>query len=178
MLYNQIILEGIDGSGKSTLSKILTESIDLIPHHSNRTEGLCQERILIDSSKKNYVFDRSFIISESIYGPILRGTSPYKIDFMIDYLTSLNPLIVYLRPPTGLLEGRRKYVLFDKTKPETKPLEHRKIIWENYHRILRNYDQLMKQLSTKVLMIQINPMNEYVVKMLLLNLKRRFLCVE
>ncbi len=74
-----IIVEGPDGSGKTTLCKMLTGAFDLsyiknpgvIKNKESITERLHWYHYLY--SQKNVILDRFYPISEAIYGPLFRN---------------------------------------------------------------------------------------------------------
>ncbi len=72
-----IILEGPDNSGKSTLAQAIVNAYGWPIMHAGKggTPDDWHERALkdIDMAQRKVVMDRSFIISDTIYGPICRG---------------------------------------------------------------------------------------------------------
>lgn len=87
MLY---IIEGPDGSGKTTMANSIASAYGAqIIHNSNpKTEeegaamfSMYLRTILGLDVNKSYVFDRCWY-SEMVYGPILRGRSQISIDQM------------------------------------------------------------------------------------------------
>lgn len=72
-----IILEGCDGSGKTTLAKHLVEKYGLEYRHEGPpppdVHPLQYYGAILDAARgKNVVFDR-FALGERVYGPVLRG---------------------------------------------------------------------------------------------------------
>jgi len=107
-----LIVEGPDGAGKTTLIERLAEDLDLpvAPRVvSKDTEFMVDmvdwvELNLADGPQR-MIFDRHRLISEPIYGPVLRGT----MDPGFDNLTWLyakqqefrqtNPFVIFCLPP-------------------------------------------------------------------------------
>lgn len=116
-----IIVEGPDGAGKSTLIKqILNEfpQLSVAPRVvSKETEALVDLRVWVDNhfleDTKNVIFDRHRLISEPIYGPILRRQNQEPgftdRDWMYDSLVKLyihtKPLVIYCLPPLEVVKA-------------------------------------------------------------------------
>ena len=110
-----VIIEGPDNSGKTTLLNKLQVIHKLgylaIPHRgpTDKYHDLYvnMEYILnraIRSSSKRYIVDRLPLISESIYGPLCRKRDLWVENFedklrFSKALTTLDPFIIYCRPP-------------------------------------------------------------------------------
>jgi thymidylate kinase len=75
--YPVIVLEGCDGTGKTTLAATLAERHGYVVVHSGRipdADGLAEQyRVVLDMPGK-IALDRSFI-SELVYGPLRDGRS-------------------------------------------------------------------------------------------------------
>ena len=105
-----IIVEGMDNSGKTQLSEYIAEkfNIPLLKRPKDKSE-LVEEAFMLLSLNPNAVLDRCAIISEMMYGPILRGGTvfdlggPHRWIFYMDKLVRCKPLVFYCRPE------RRKY---------------------------------------------------------------------
>lgn len=116
-----IVVEGVDGAGKSTLIRNLrgvskqyfwTLNASGPPHSTDQVMRAIDEiDDLIHGSPTNWVFDRHPLISEPIYGKILRGKS---------YLDDINPVtyrsllssftkVIYCRPPFDVVEEESKH---------------------------------------------------------------------
>jgi GTPase SAR1 family protein len=113
-----IVIEGMDGTGKTTLAKKLQEKFPQFeyqkPVPSEGPEGQTADYMInwmADRFKEirsgaNYIMDRINLVSEEIYGPICRGGSRLGADSitnvrMIDLMSkffSLHPIIIYCRP--------------------------------------------------------------------------------
>lgn len=108
-----VIIEGPDGAGKTTLVRHISEALDIPVSpklvgsdtvtdsepkinwvHRNLSEGLSRK-----------IFDRHCLISEGIYGPILKQRLPDGFDDFDWYARSLRefrelqPMVVFCLPP-------------------------------------------------------------------------------
>lgn len=106
-----IVVEGVDNTGKTTLAKFLAEQLGFVymhnpgpPNEQTQPEWvLFIEDSLLDV--ENRVYDRHPIISEAVYGPILRDKDTLKGTGYIVRLVELNPIIIYCRPPASVIEN-------------------------------------------------------------------------
>lgn len=102
-----IILEGADGTGKSTAARLLSEKLHLKVVHSpgyieNFFIAALNYHMMFPSEV--IVYDR-FYFSELVYGPILRGESrvPDWFNFYIDnMLAKVKPLIIWCDVPNDV----------------------------------------------------------------------------
>ena len=102
-----IIVEGMDNSGKSTLAKHLAEKFGLEYLHSP-SEYRNDTKLMIDWALKQLldqklaVYDRFSPISDRVYGPVLRGGTPYNDTIAgksaVELLKTVPHLIIYCRP--------------------------------------------------------------------------------
>lgn len=103
-----IILEGLDGSGKTTLANKLSTELDMYVHHSPFP---CDDEVLKEwqfqmlKHEPGIILDRCFI-SELIYGPALRGNVIYSSTDFISALTLLliNNIVVICMPPLDIVK--------------------------------------------------------------------------
>src|SRR5687767_10954920 len=104
-----LIVEGPDNSGKSTLVRRLAEDAKLLliaqkRKPRNRDEYFDFLNRMIPLAKCwPTVFDRWSRISESVYGPIIRGRSIFtdrdlEVARAAPMLAGLKPLLIYCRP--------------------------------------------------------------------------------
>lgn len=109
-----IIVEGPDGSGKSTFIKEITAAFDL-PHFErastsaggpvdNLADWTEKHLRSIPGPGKPHVLDRHPLISEPIYGPIVRQMLPFKFDnrhWLRDqtHILSTRAVVVWCMPP-------------------------------------------------------------------------------
>jgi adenylate kinase family enzyme len=107
-----IIIEGPDGSGKSTYIDKLSKYFNIPVAHSGgpqQSEIEITNRIedQIEDPNKLVLRDRSPIISERIYGTLLDRNSIMKDDKVFNrylyHLLSFHPVIIYCRPPNEVL---------------------------------------------------------------------------
>lgn len=140
-----IIVEGPDGAGKTTLIKQLKErfGLEVAPRVVTKgAEAMVDLRVWVEENLEAgfqyQIFDRHRLISEYIYGPLLRKEQqPGFTDLtwstvMLHRLyTTVEPIVIYCLPP---LEVVRANVLRD---PENKVVaEHIDAMYAAYvHRI-------------------------------------------
>ena len=99
-----IIIEGMDNTGKSTLCNHLSKKFDLRVDVRSRPKDLNDGFRMISRSvfnKNPVIYDRHVLISEIVYGPLLRnksvfGNSNWDLLFL---MLKTHPLIIYCRPP-------------------------------------------------------------------------------
>ena len=109
-----IIIEGMDGVGKSTLAKLLTQ-IGFKTKHSDYHISVDNLFDLYDNlldetstSTKRNVFDR-FFMSEMVYGKILRRKSRLngiEVDLLFKKLKDQGSMLIYLYAPLDILLKR------------------------------------------------------------------------
>ncbi len=107
-----IIVEGIDGAGKTTLVNTLVQK-GFSKHHFDydvKNMDLVSKYLkVLKNNHQNLVIDRSFI-SEMVYGPVLRGKSKLTLE---DYKKLLfaykkvNTKIIYLKASKEVLLLRK-----------------------------------------------------------------------
>lgn len=98
-----IIIEGMDNSGKTTLCKHISEKFSLSINNRNRPYSLNEGFRMISNSvfkEDHMISDRHVLISELVYGPILRGKSLFGDSNwdLIWLILRTNPLFIYCRP--------------------------------------------------------------------------------
>jgi thymidylate kinase len=84
--YEVVVLEGCDGTGKTTFASVLAERHGYAIVHSGRTPDgadLARRYRAILASSGKVVLDRSFI-SELVYGPLDHGRSRLALPAAID----------------------------------------------------------------------------------------------
>ncbi len=134
-----IILEGADGSGKTSLATRIRKDIDeyiLLLRSSGPPRNIEQLATVVNFIRScppeiPLITDRNPLISESVYGPIIRGQCMHSLD--VEGMATLfqNAMIIHCRPNYSVLAaGVRKEV-----QMEGVVLNHRQIIKE--------YDTLM-----------------------------------
>lgn len=108
-----IILEGPDGSGKTTLAnKIKDQTGYTLLHRSHSTDtgstNLMDEYAQVIKSGKNCIMDRGWY-SEMVYGPVMRGGSiiSYPQMYELEKLLAKNgALVIYCTAPEQTLWKR------------------------------------------------------------------------
>jgi adenylate kinase family enzyme len=94
-----IILEGPDGSGKSTLGFKISEEIGLPIIHSGGPPKSEEELTLrVIYSQDNSLLDRHPYLSEIIYGTLNGRTPMITFDKTWLWLSNNKPLIIYCSP--------------------------------------------------------------------------------
>lgn len=146
-----IIVEGMDNSGKSTLAKHLAQKFEMEYLHSpseyrndpNRMISWAIEKMLERKympHKNPVVYDRFSPISDRVYGPVLRGGTPYNdlaIGAMaVRLLKDVPHLIIYCRP-------RRERILNFGSR------EQMDGVTSQATKLLEAYDSLMEEMQLK-----------------------------
>ena len=142
-----IIVEGIDGVGKSTVSAAL-EGIGYEVHHLRYDEknekGFMS---LLKSDKGNLVLDRGFI-TEVVYGPVLRKYSRINDEalrrLVSEYGNSKTKIIYLTALKEDLLKRRRK------------DIEDYKMLLEYYDELNRKYEEKMSVIDLSIPILRIN----------------------
>lgn len=105
-----VIVEGMDNSGKTTLVNQLRVKYPFSVVHSRTYRNSDPDswmdatlEIIEASRKKDILCDRFPAITESVYGPVLRGRNvlgehPRWVN-LLQELAKVRPVIIYCRPP-------------------------------------------------------------------------------
>lgn len=143
-----IIVEGIDGTGKSTVCKYLESVEGKKIHHLQYSEKTSEGFLnLIANLPIDIVLDRSFI-SELVYGPILRQYSRIDIDqtkIIVDELHKKDARIIYLKSQKEDLLKRR-----------INNEEDYNLILNYYELLNESYNQTIKKISEELETYTIN----------------------
>jgi len=140
-----LIADGFDNTGKTTLVKRLAEEFGLTYLHSpseykNRFDLMVNWAITELGSKKRAIYDRFSPITDQVYGPVLRGGTPYLNDkramIVVELLKNTPHLIIYTRP------SRQRIFQFGER-------EQMNGVIEQAEKLLSRYDQLMIELHQK-----------------------------
>jgi hypothetical protein len=140
-----IIVEGLDGSGKSTLiRKISQEIIGLTiatsegpPKNKEELTKRWNDKLHIHYGTKS-ILDRAEPISERIYGPILRGVDFFGEDWPISQLHEKKIPLIYCRPPSYILLNPKMHVPRSSEDPQ-----HLEQVLINQLKLMTAYDQIM-----------------------------------
>lgn len=109
-----IIIEGPDGSGKTTLANQLSRQTGYKIIHRTRPKTEEEKAIMMDEylgiirSRENIIFDRSWY-SEMVYGPVMRDASVISYSQMYDLerrLMKVGAMIIYCTDAKPVLWAR------------------------------------------------------------------------
>lgn len=140
-----VIVEGIDGSGKTTLVNYLGGRLGLQVDKSPGPVDIEEYWAWIDATIRRekagekWIYDRHAFFSEQVYS-ILRKENHHRVNSQMTVsqmrsLINCNPTVIYCRPfEETILDG-----LLDREQMDGVP-EH----WED---LLRRYDELMKEMK-------------------------------
>lgn len=114
-----LVVEGMDNSGKSTLAHELARAtgrhVVHSPGHRLTPPQLRDwaEKSLFSPANPYIIYDRHPVISESVYGPVLRGKSIFHETWLgrfvrRSFYEHVRPLIIYCRPPVTDITDFRK----------------------------------------------------------------------
>jgi adenylate kinase family enzyme len=148
-----VIIEGPDGSGKTTLAQSLSESLGMRVLHAGGPPKDAVEllkRVRAQKGSRGDILDRCGLISEFVYGTVLRG-KPFLTKAQV--LTYLNRdfsgwIIIYCRPSRGTL--RRYYeekIRVESEKKLHKDAGHVERVVDRWPNIVSEYDLLMDDIQ-------------------------------
>ena len=134
-----IIIEGPDGSGKSRFAEQLSEAINWPVLH-NGGPPKDQEEIIDRVRKRNQldntILDRHPIISENVYGPVLRGTWHLPLEQWL-YQFPANAILIYCTA--------ERFTQLD--QKEHKSAEHIKEVLVREKAIRKAYDDIISNFN-------------------------------
>lgn len=138
-----LIFEGPDNSGKSTVSSYISHELGIPLHHFGKPPKTIDElKNRIDFMFNNhdrYIFDRIPLISEQVYS-ILRDVNLMSVideaGWHYNRLRSLNPIIIYCRPPLEVILEKHQGKDYDSP-------EHLKSVEKKAIELIKRYDQVM-----------------------------------
>ncbi len=144
-----VIVEGPDGSGKSTLVKKLSLDLGLPVHHPggppiNRDEFLGRVNFYTHNRDK-FVFDRCPHISELVYPKATGRLGVLSPSILYSQLELLNPVIIFCRRKNM----RDMWEAIDRTNKPHKPKEHLAEVLLQFKNVVDGYDGIFKTLSKK-----------------------------
>lgn len=157
-----IIVEGMDGTGKTTLVQQLANRLEIQPRKFvgslgpgddyrwvlvNRTKSEISELETLYAKGRpvRRLYDRFPLISEAVYGPTLRGRNCFGGLYysLRNRLLSLKTVIVYCRPD--------REVIWDNIQ-QVPQMEG---VLDHFDTLLDTYDKLFRELTE-------TPMNSYI----------------
>lgn len=135
-----IIIEGMDNTGKSTIAKYLSRKFNLTLIKSpKKRDNIVANCLELMERNPQVVLDRFGVISEMVYGPIIRGKNAFDSksinhEFYLGRLVDCKPLILFCRP-------HEKYIFdFGSTTQMKGVISHK-------NELLEAYDNLMIRLA-------------------------------
>lgn len=142
-----IIIEGLDGVGKTTLVDFFVEQ-GMKKHHFEYDEKNMDlftkyQNILKNNNIKKLVLDRSFI-SEMVYGPVLRNSCKLTLEQYKELLLlykRCGTLIIYLTSPKEVLLKRR-----------VNDIKDYEMIDRYYEKLNNRYNEIMNY-SSKIITV-------------------------
>jgi hypothetical protein len=144
-----LIIEGPDGSGKTTLAIFLHTLTRLPVHHAGgppRDKQEFLDRVDYIKNNKGGIFDRFPPISEYVYGG-LRSNPLFSDSELLDLQRSVEKwIIVYCRPPLLVIKGN---ALAQSAERPHKNSNHLEMIKANILWIVEQYDAVFKHLESE-----------------------------
>lgn len=139
-----IVVEGCDGSGKTTLIERAREgqreryflTVRASRYPPNVKTALQYLQWIKHQRDLDLILDRIHFVSDRVYGPILRNENLFK-DFPIEFGLQDVSAIVYARPPIETIRAN-----LEKT-------QQMKGVAEHIDEVIEKYDVLMKMLEAK-----------------------------
>lgn len=127
-----IIIEGPDNSGKSTLARYIASHVPrpiLFSEGPEKFPGEINDRIRRYERYRNVIFDRHPCVSQPIYGKIRRNTE-VEHELLLRFYDA-RPLFIYCRG-----RGLETHVVKDHDTPE-----HVEAVNRNHEWLCRQYDE-------------------------------------
>jgi len=152
-----IIIEGMDGSGKTSLAQKLSFRLGNVPiKRFVKSGGPIYYDLLVERTRATLtelrnqvtrnqrpvvIYDRFPLISEAVYGTILRGRNSFGDEWttLIDLLLALDPVVIYCRP--GI-----KFILQNLQETADRQMEE---VVSRARELVNAYDELISWLQVK-----------------------------
>ena len=150
-MSNLIIVEGVDSTGKSTLSKFLAKHLNAMYWHSSGHRDLhdsmdVYHEDILGNIKKNIdnghrvVLDRHWP-SQYVYGKVLRPhqhmTGYYPSEKMNELVKSLGGIYVYCHSDFG-------WERYEETHKDHDAVNYQQLTFERYHELVLAYNALFR----------------------------------
>lgn len=143
-----IIIEGLDGTGKTTLANYLLNKNYILINNNLTSESHYDKYVnIIKTSDINSVSDRSFI-SEMVYGKVLSGTTKLSEEEFINLVklySEYETKIIYLYASKKILLERRKDDFKDS-----------KVIFHLYQELMDEFERRLDYISAYIDVFSIN----------------------
>jgi len=143
-----IIIEGLDGTGKTTLANDLLNKNYILINNNLTSESHYDKYVNnIKTSDINSVSDRSFI-SEMVYGKVLSGTTKLSEEEFVNLVklySEYETKIIYLYTSKKILLERRKDDFKDS-----------KVIFHLYQELMDEFERRLNYISAYIDVFSIN----------------------
>ena len=143
-----IIIEGLDGTGKTTLANDLLNKNYILINNNLTSESHYDKYVnIIKTSDINSVSDRSFV-SEMVYGKVLSGTTKLSEEEFINLVklySECETKIIYLYASKKILLERRKDDFKDS-----------KVIFHLYQELMDEFERRLDYISAYIDVFSIN----------------------
>lgn len=139
----KIIIEGPDGSGKSYTACSIERAVPLSIYPTQgppKSAGEIVRRVIKFFGQDNLIFDRCPLISEMVYGPVIRGNHIFDKSWLIRF-DPQKDIIVYCRPSTDTIIETKL------VQKDHKPQDHVEEVIKKHHRIIERYDVIMSYID-------------------------------
>ena len=135
-----VVIEGVDGSGKTKLARIISQQVSLeyvdrarLGHGPPKSWEDVVNRLEQYLLEDTVVFDRHTAVSQPIYGSVLRNDEPLPSALITKFYRQ-KPVIIYAR---CISEGLEKHNI----NPDTESPDHLTALRDNYAQLLTRYDE-------------------------------------
>ena len=143
-----IIIEGLDGTGKTTLANDLLNKNYILINNNLTSESHYDKYVnIIKTSDINSVSDRSFV-SEMVYGKVLSGTTKLSEEEFINLVklySEYETKIIYLYASKKILLERRRDDFKDS-----------KVIFHLYQKLMDEFERRLDYISAYIDVFSIN----------------------